>query len=117
MKTRSPITTHILDQSIGKPAAGVGVLLEKLDVQNHWLILKESATNADGRVEDLLAPGSEAEPGTYRMSFEVGTYFRSTKRDSFYPYVSISFEIKKAEEYYHVPLLLSPYGYSTYRGS
>ena len=117
MKTRSPITTHILDQTLGRPAAGVSVLLERLDAKNQWKQLKTSSTNADGRIEDLLAVGSSPELGTYRLSFETGAYFRALGQESFYPYVSITFEVKNANAHYHVPLLLSPYGYSTYRGS
>jgi 5-hydroxyisourate hydrolase len=116
-KQRSPITTHVLDLCQGRPAGGLGVLLEKLSGGNQWSKLGSSLTCSDGRVENLLAPGSRPEPGTYRLSFETGAYFRGTQREGFYPYVSITFEIKNPEDHYHVPLLLSPYGFSTYRGS
>jgi 5-hydroxyisourate hydrolase len=78
--------------------------------------LAERVTNADGRVLDFLEPGS-LESGTYRLSFETGAYFRSTQRPAFYPQVVVHFQIDDATQHYHVPLLLSPFGYSTYRGS
>ena len=114
MKTRSPITTHVLDTSAGKPAAGVVVLLEKKDAKGNWTELSKSTTNQDGRVEDLLSVDAKIESGIYRLQFEVGAYY---KGNTFYPSAMIIFEIKNPSEHYHVPLLLSPYGLSTYRGS
>lgn len=113
MKVRSPITTHILDVGVGKPAANVAVDLEML-VAKKWKKLATKKTNKDGRVEDLLSPGSKAKRGTYRLSFKIGKYF---KGKTFYPYAEIVFEIKNVDQHYHVPLLVSSYGYSTYRGS
>ncbi len=116
-KRRSPVTTHVLDLALGRPAAGIEVLLEKLDGENQWGKVGSGSTSNDGRVESLLVSGNRPEPGTYRLSFETGAYFRGTQRESFYPYVSVSFEVKNPDDHYHVPLLLSPYGFSTYRGS
>lgn len=116
MSTRSPITTHILDTSRGKPAAQVPVRLEVLKGET-WHELKRAATNADGRVEELLPSGSKAEPGVYRMHFDVSAYYRARGEKGFYPFVEIVFEITNPQEHHHVPLLLNPYGYSTYRGS
>jgi len=111
---RSPITTHILDTALGQPAAGVPVRLDRLD--GEWSTLAQGCTDADGRVGDLLAPGTLS-PGTYRMFFDTGAYWSSKGSAGFYPYVEIVFSVGSTDEHYHVPLLLNPYGYSTYRGS
>lgn len=111
------ITTHILDISQGKPAAGVLVKLEVRASENQWQILGTAETNADGRTPDLTPPASNTEAGVYRLTFETNKYFSSKQITAFYPFVQIAFEIKNPAEHYHVPLLLSPYGYSTYRGS
>ncbi len=112
---RSPITTHILDVALGKPAAGVAVRLARLE--GHTFVdLATGATDADGRVTTLLAPGSLT-PGTFRLSFDVGAYFLGSQRKSFYPHVDVVFVVEHPDQHHHVPLLLSPFGYSTYRGS
>lgn len=113
--TRSPITTHILDVSLGKPAASVAVRLARLDA-DVFVELASGTTDADGRVTTLLAPGSLVN-GTYRLSFEVGAYFATSQRSSFYPHVDVVFAVTQPDQHHHVPLLLSPFGYSTYRGS
>ncbi len=105
------ITTHILDTSLGKPAKGVKIRLEK----NGNLIAK-GTTNADGRISDLLPKEKILEPGNYELIFETGNYFAEQKIKSFYPQVVIHFTIFD-DSHYHVPLLLNPFGYSTYRGS
>lgn len=110
---RSPITTHVLDTALGRPAAGVGVRLVRVDGE---IELASGTTDDDGRVADLLAPGS-LEPGTYRMVFATGPYLEATGREVFYPEVAVVFTITRPGEHYHIPLLLSPFGYSTYRGS
>lgn len=111
----SPITTHVLDTAIGRPAAGVRVELERHD-GGTFAPLATGVTNDDGRVADLLAPGT-LERGTYRLTFHVGEYLATQGRDGFYPHVPVVFEITATDEHYHVPLLLNPFGYSTYRGS
>ncbi|MEE2829561.1 MAG: hydroxyisourate hydrolase [Myxococcota bacterium] len=111
---RSPITTHILDTSSGQPAAGVPVRLDKMD--SDWVTLAEGRTDEDGRVGDLLAPGTLS-PGVYRVHFDTSAYWASRNCRGFYPYVEVVFEIEQADQHYHVPLLLNPFGYSTYRGS
>lgn len=113
----SAITTHILDISKGRPAGGVSIVLEYLTDERTWLELGRGVTDEDGRVKDLLSPGAEILPGTYRLTFETGTYFESHDIESFYPQVTVTFAIGDAAQHYHVPLLLSPYGFSTYRGS
>ncbi len=110
----SPITTHILDTSVGRPAQGVDVKLEQLDGQD-WQPVGSGTTDDDGRISDLMSDDLDA--GTYRISFAIGAYFDRTGQDAFYPSASIVFEVDAPDEHYHVPLLLNPFGYSTYRGS
>ena len=112
----SEITTHVLDISIGRPAAGVPVILEIEKTGGGWKELSRGATGGDGRLRHLLAPGSLVD-GTYRLTFETERYFHSRKIEGLYPQVSIVFQVRDAKQNYHIPLLLSPYGYSTYRGS
>lgn len=112
----SPITTHVLDTARGKPAEGVPISLSKRDADGSLQELSSSVTNSDGRVADLLEAGS-LEPGQYRVTFDTGVYFDASGTDSFYPIVHVDFEIRSPDQHYHIPLLLSPYGYSTYRGS
>ena len=108
----SGITTHVLDAVLGKPAAGIAVRLEKK--QAHlWAVLKESATDADGRCRDLAQ--NEAE-GLYRLTFATGAYLERMGRRSIYPEISVTFTCD-GKEHYHLPLLLSDNSYTTYRGS
>jgi len=112
----SPITTHILDLQRGKPAMDVAVRLFAVSDESVAL-LAESLSNTDGRVTDLLSPG-KIEPGTYRLSFATKAYFESVGQEEiFYPSVNVDFVVSESRAHYHVPLLLSPFGYSTYRGS
>ncbi len=113
----SPITTHILDVSAGCPAQGVTARLEFSESPGNWTSIGEGTTNADGRVTNLLADTHRLEPGTYQITFQTGDYYKSLDQRTFFPFVSIVFEIQNTGEHYHVPLLLSPFGYSTYRGS
>ena len=110
----SPITTHVLDTSCGRPAVGVPVVLERA-VDSGWQPVGRGTTDADGRVRDLLASPPEA--GRYRLCFDTDTYFRAVGEAGFYPEVAVTFVVGNGQEHYHVPLLLSPFGYSTYRGS
>ncbi|HUF07956.1 MAG TPA: hydroxyisourate hydrolase [Rhodothermales bacterium] len=109
---RSPITTHVLDTSTGRPAAGVPIRLERL-VGGSWEVLSDGVTNEDGRVSDLVS--HEIEQGIYRLTFDLAAYFG--EQEHFYPVVRIEFRVGQDGRHYHVPLLLSPFGYSTYRGS
>lgn len=113
----SPITTHVLDTARGRPAAGIKVRLERLAGEEKWDNLAQGATNQDGRVADLLQAGSKLETGVYRLTFDTRSYFDGLDLKTFYPYVTITFEITEPGQHYHVPLLLSAFGYSTYRGS
>jgi 5-hydroxyisourate hydrolase len=112
----SQITTHVLDISVGRPAAGVPVILEMDKAGRGWKELLRGVTDGDGRLGTLVAPGSLKE-GTYRLTFDTRAYFVARKIEALYPQVSVVFEVRRANEHYHIPLLLSPYGYSTYRGS
>ncbi|UFH52431.1 hydroxyisourate hydrolase [Spirosoma sp. KNUC1025] len=109
----SPITTHILDTTRGKPAEGVAITLYQYQ-QDEWLELATGRTNADGRISNLLTDAIPS--GTYKLHFETQPYFNTLEISTFYPYVDIIFSIVTGE-HYHVPLLLNPFGYSTYRGS
>ena len=113
----SAITTHVLDVSIGKPAAGVAVKLDRQTSNGDWEAIGIQDTDNDGRARDLLREGEELVAAVHRLTFEVDPYFRDRGVDSFYQEVTIAFVVKDASQHYHVPLLLSPFGYSTYRGS
>lgn len=112
----SPITTHVLDTALGRPAAGVPIVLERVDPDGSSHEIAQGVTDADGRIKDLMKPGT-LQAATYRMSFDTGAYFAATGREGFYPSVTVLFSIGAPGEHHHVPLLLSPFGYSTYRGS
>jgi 5-hydroxyisourate hydrolase len=113
---RSPITVHVLDTSRGKPATGLTVVLEQADGKE-WRELARGKTDSDGRIETLLPKNKAVAAGIYRITFESGAYFAESKTKTFYPRIPVIFEITEPKEHYHVPLLLSPFGYSTYRGS
>ncbi len=115
--TMSPITTHILDLSSGRPARGVPVTLEFRTRKQAWKLLGKGKTDAHGRLKNLLPDRYRLEAGTYRLHFDVAAYFRAQRRESFFPEASVIFTVKNTRRHYHVPLLLSSYGYSTYRGS
>ena len=112
----SPITTHVLDTSLGRPAPGVSVTLE-IETAGQWRELARRVTNADGRVADFVPEGSPVERGSYRLSFETGVYFMAQGVLSFHPRIRVEFDIRDPGQHQHVPLLLSPFGYTTYRGS
>ncbi len=112
----SAITTHVLDTARGRPAQGVPVVLEAR-VAGAWNELGSARTDADGRVRAGLAPQAELKSGTYRLRFDTGAYFAVLGLEAFFPEVAITFTIRDATRDHHVPLLLSPFGYSTYRGS
>jgi 5-hydroxyisourate hydrolase len=106
----SGISTHVLDTALGRPAQSVAVTLSTPEGTEH-----RGVTNADGRVGALVA--GPLAPGRYTVRFDTATYFAVTGQRCFYPEVSITFAVEGGREHYHVPLLLSPFGYSTYRGS
>ncbi|MFW6039725.1 MAG: hydroxyisourate hydrolase [Gemmatimonadota bacterium] len=112
----SGITTHILDISIGRPASGVAVTLAAADGTGGWDERARVRTDADGRAT-LIGPDEPAAAGDFRLRFEVAAYLAERAEDVFYPRVDVHFTLAHPDQHYHVPLLLSPYGYSTYRGS
>lgn len=111
----SPLTTHVLDVRLGRPAARISVVLERSD-SGAWKPIAGGAANDDGRIADLLNPG-ELSPGVYRLVFDTAAYFEKQQVEHFYPQVTVEFQVSDATRHYHVPLLLAPFGYSTYRGS
>lgn len=112
-----PITTHVLDTSLGKPASHVLITLESLVDPKKPELVAEAFTNDDGRVLPALYDSPQMGPGCYRINFMVEEYFLRTKHAYFYPIISVVFVLKNPREHFHIPLLLSPFGYSTYRGS
>ena len=113
----SAITTHVLDTARGRPAAGVPVTLEARGDGGAWHELGRGFTDADGRLRDLLPQEHKLSKGAYRLTFDTAVYFAAQGLKGFYAEVAVSFVVNETGAHYHVPLLLSPYGYSTYRGS
>lgn len=111
------ISTHILDVSRGAPAGGVAVSLASQNTDESWNELAHAWTDEDGRVKPFFLVEEPLPEGTYRLVFDTEAYFSGLDIECFFPQVSINFKIDDSAQHYHVPLLLSPYGYSTYRGS
>jgi 5-hydroxyisourate hydrolase len=114
-KGHPTITTHVLDTSIGRPAAGVRVFLEERSSQG-WILRGRDTTDVDGRARPLSTEDAFG-PGMYRLKFDSGAYFQGRGLETFFPQVEVTFTVPDAAKHHHVPLLLSPFGYSTYRGS
>lgn len=112
----SAITTHVLDTARGCPAAGIRVVLEQADAAGAWKRLGHGATDAEGRLRTLLPSGTAPVPGTCRLVFDTRPYFDGQGISTFYPHIIVTFTVG-TDPHYHVPLLLSPFGYSTYRGT
>jgi 5-hydroxyisourate hydrolase len=111
------ISTHILDIVIGKPAKHVSVRLEKQNTPDDWRLLTSARTDQDGRCTQLLPEGEDLSAGVYRLSFDTGSYYALQKIDALHPVVEVTFEARDGESHLHIPLLLSPNWYTTYRGS
>lgn len=109
------ITTHVLDTAAGRPGRAIAIELERADA-GAWHPVASGTTDDDGRLRTLTPPGPLA-TGIYRLRFHTGPYLAATSQPGFFPVVEIQFTVADADQHYHVPLLLSPYGYSTYRGS
>ena len=112
----SAISTHVLDTSLGRPAAGVPVLLEQRR-GSEWRAVGRGDTDRDGRLRTLYPDGTPLTAGVYRLTFATGAYFESQGVAAFYPEVVVVFETAEGEAHYHVPLLLGPFGFTTYRGT
>jgi 5-hydroxyisourate hydrolase len=109
------LTTHVLDTAHGRPAAGVTIELARISEGGDRAVLRTARTNADGRTDEPMLAAGRLEPGEYELVFGVGAYF--APEPAFYDRVSVRFEVRDAGAHHHVPLLVSPWGYSTYRGS
>lgn len=108
----STLSTHVLDTVLGRPAQGVRVTLRR-----EGIVLGSDTTDAEGRIREFPATGARLDQGSYRLSYSVAEYWKAAGRETFYPEIVIDFTIDSSTGHYHVPLLLSPYGYTTYRGS
>src|ERR1700719_83223 len=111
------ISKHVLDTALGRTAARVSVRLEQREKGGRWIALASASTDADGRCTQMLAESQPAAEGVYRLVFDTATYYAAQNVSGLYPVVEITFEVRKGESQYHIPLLLSPNGYTTYRGS
>ena len=112
----NPLSVHVLNLENGLPSAGVSVTLEQ-QVGDHWQALSKGVTNQQGRIAELFPANRSMTPGEYRVVFKTGDYYKKANRETFFPEVPVIFQVKQADQHYHIPLLLSPYGFSTYRGS
>ncbi|EZP68421.1 hydroxyisourate hydrolase [Pseudomonas sp. P7] len=112
----NPLSVHVLNLENGLPSAGVSVTLEQ-QVGDKWQSLSEGVTNQQGRIAELFPANRSMTPGEYRVVFKTGDYYKKANRETFFPEVPVIFQVKQADQHYHIPLLLSPYGFSTYRGS
>jgi hydroxyisourate hydrolase len=113
----SRISTHVLDVSLGKPAKDVSVRLERREHSGEWAMLFSSRTGSDGRCAQLLPPNQTLIAGVYRLNFDTASYFQAQDVATLYPLIEVAFQVLEGESEFHIPLLLSPYGYTTYRGS
>ena len=111
------LSSHILDISQGKPAPNVKIALSKQDKNQNWVLIDEKYTDNNGRIKDFLKEESNKNNnGVYKLTFYITPYFEKLKQKTFYPFIEVVFEIKD-NQHYHIPITLSPYGYSTYRGN
>ena len=113
----SAITTHILDTARGRPAAGIPVVLEQHSGGGEWTAIGRGETDHDGRLGTLHPEDTPLVPAVYRIRFQTRRYFESLHIDVFYPEVVVVFETTAGESHYHVPLLIAPFGFTTYRGT
>ena len=111
------ISTHVLDTSLGRPVSGIPLHLERQSPSGDWHAIATGETDSDGRCKNLLPSGASASPGVYRVRFDTDRYFRKLQIEGLYPEVIVVFLVRDASAHCHIPLLLSPNGYTTYRGS
>lgn len=110
------LSSHILDIDAGVPASGVKITLEKMNPDGTWSFVDQKTTDENGRVKDFLEKGTDDSDGIYRLTYHVKPYFERKGIKTFYPFIEVAFEIS-GDKHYHVPITLSPFGYSTYRGN
>jgi 5-hydroxyisourate hydrolase len=111
------ISTHVLDTARGAPATDVSVHLERRESSAQWRVVGSARTDQDGRCGQLLRDGEKLPAGIYRLTFDTASYYAAQGVDGLYPIVQVTFSVRDGETHFHIPLLLSPYGYTTYRGS
>ncbi len=111
------ISTHVLDTALGKPATRVPVRLERREKSGNWMLLTSARTDQDGRCNQLLPDENALSAGLFRLVFDTGSYFAGANITALYPWVEVTFQVRDGETHFHVPLLLSPNGYTTYRGT
>lgn len=114
---KKKVSTHVLDTTLGKPAVGITVRLERRQPSGNWSVLETGATDQDGRCSQLLPDEAALTTGFYRLVFDTHSYFAEKKVASLYPVVEVTFQVRDGESHFHIPLLLSPNGYTTYRGT
>jgi len=112
----NPLSVHILDLQSGQPTAGVNVTLEERDGQQ-WRTLSQGTTDTQGRVRALYPAGKQITAGAYRIVFKTGEHYARLRQPTFFDQIPVEFKVDNTAQHYHIPLLLSPYGYSTYRGN
>ena len=111
------LSSHILDINLGKPASGVKISLSRLQAdQQNWMTIEEKVTDENGRIKDFLEENGTDHRGVYKLTYHVASYFKSQGQETFYSFIEVVFEIRD-DKHYHIPITLSPYGYSTYRGN
>ena len=113
----SRISTHVLDLVQGKPATNVPVRLERQSTSGEWRLLTSARTDQEGRCAELLPESEDLSAGIYRLTFDTGKYFEQQRLVALYPVVEVTFRVREGESHFHIPLLLSPNGYTTYRGT
>ena len=115
-ETKYQLSSHILDITSGKPASEVKITLSKQDKKGGWENVEEKITDSNGRIKDFLKEDGESHIGIYKLTYHTSPYFKRNEQSTFYPYIEVIFELTD-NEHYHVPITLSPFGYSTYRGN
>jgi 5-hydroxyisourate hydrolase len=111
------VSTHVLDTAKGGPATDVPVRLERQERSGEWRVVSSARSDSDGRCGQLLSGGQELAPGTYRLTFDTASYFSAQGLSGLYPIVQVTFSVREGDAHFHIPLLLSPHGYTTYRGN
>ncbi|MCU4413299.1 hydroxyisourate hydrolase [Acinetobacter sp. WU_MDCI_Axc73] len=113
----NPLSVHVLNLQTGLPSPDIAVVLEQQNQKGQWVKLNEKITNENGRISELYPDNKKLQQGIYRVTFKTGDWFKKHNENSFFPEVPVIFNVDGTVKHYHIPLLLSPYGYSTYRGN